>query len=111
VDAESSENIQLRIDLARRRQRDRFHNLRTDLYSNSHMSNKEIEEFASVDTESMGILRQAIEQMGLSARAYHRIRKVARTIADLDGHDELQLSHVLEAVQYRSLDRIGEIAV
>lgn len=111
ADSEPSELIQQRIDQARRQQRDRFRNRRADLYSNAHMSNKEIEEFAPVDSDSMGVLRQAIERMGLSARAYHRIRKVARTIADLDGHEDLQLSHVLEAVQYRSLDRIGELAV
>jgi magnesium chelatase family protein len=111
VSGELSVNIQQRIDLARRRQRDRFHHRRANLYSNAHMSNKEIEEFAPVNSESMGVLRQAIEKMGLSARAYHRIRKVARTIADLEGLDDLQLPHVLEAVQYRSLDRIGEIAV
>jgi magnesium chelatase family protein len=48
--------------------------------------------------------------MGLSARAYHRIRKIARTIADLEGSDEIHLPHVVEAVQYRSLDRIKELA-
>jgi magnesium chelatase family protein len=109
--AEPSKAIQERIDLARRRQRDRFANSQAAIYCNAHMSNKEIEQHAPVDADSMGLLRQAIERMGLSARAYHRIRKVARTIADLNGSEDLQLSHVLEAVQYRSLDRIGEVAL
>ncbi|MCB9357224.1 MAG: YifB family Mg chelatase-like AAA ATPase [Calditrichaeota bacterium] len=97
-----------RVELARRRQRERFEKHRPGLYSNSQMSNKDIEQFAPIDAHSLELLRQVVETMGLSARAYHRIRKVARTIADIEGFDEIQLSHVTEAVQYRSLDRLGE---
>jgi magnesium chelatase family protein len=74
------------------------------------MTNREVERFAPLDSASMEILHQAIERMGLSARGYHRIRKIARTIADLEGSDEIRLPHVVEAVQYRSLDRIKELA-
>jgi magnesium chelatase family protein len=110
ADAESSTEIQQRVSLARRRQRERFKSARADLYSNSLMSNKEIERFAPLDSPSMDVLHQAIDRMSLSARAYHRIRKIARTIADLEVTEEIQLSHVIEAVQYRSLDRVKDIA-
>lgn len=105
--AEKSSEIQQRVSLARRRQQARFEEARPDLYSNSQMNNREIERFAPLDSPSMDVLRQAIEGMGLSARAYHRIRKVSRTIADLEGTPDILLPHVLEAVQYRSLDRIS----
>jgi magnesium chelatase family protein len=74
------------------------------------MSNREVEKFAALDAASMTVLHQAIERMGLSARAYHRIRKIARTIADLEAAETITLPHVIEAVQYRSLDRIKELA-
>jgi magnesium chelatase family protein len=107
---EGSVTIRQRVIRARNRQRKRFVESRADLYANAQMSNREIERFAPLDAASMDILRHAIESMGLSARAYHRIRKVARTIADLEGVEDIQLPHVLEAVQYRSLDRINEFA-
>ncbi len=105
-----SATVQLRVSSARHRQHRRFAETRSDLYSNSQMSNREIERFAPLDAASMNVLHQAIERMGLSARAYHRIRKIARTIADVEGVEEVQLPHVIEAVQYRSLDRIHEYA-
>ena len=102
--------IRERVSGARKRQRERFVETRSDLYSNSQMSNREVERFAPLDANSMNVLHQAIERMGLSARAYHRIRKIARTIADIEGATDIQLPHVIEAVQYRSLDRIGALA-
>jgi magnesium chelatase family protein len=108
--AEGSLAIRTRVEVARRRQRERFQTSRSDLYSNSQMTNREIERFAPLDAASMGVLHQAIERMGLSARAYHRIRKIARSIADLEGVEDILLPHVIEAVQYRSLDRIKEFA-
>jgi magnesium chelatase family protein len=107
---EDSVSIRLRVNTARQRQHARYRETRSDLYSNSQMTNREVERFAPLDGASMEILHQAIERMGLSARAYHRIRKIARTIADLEGSDEIHLPHVVEAVQYRSLDRIKELA-
>lgn len=106
---DETHNIRQRVEHARRRQRERFSKYRPGLYSNAQMTNKEIEQFAPIDSHSLELLRQIVEKMGLSARAYHRIRKVARTIADLEGCDEIQITHVTEAVQYRSLDRLGEI--
>jgi magnesium chelatase family protein len=108
--AEDSRSIRVRVETARQRQRDRFHTSRSDLYSNSQMTNREVERYAPLDAASMNVLHQAIERMGLSARAYHRIRKIARSIADLEGSGGVTLPHVIEAIQYRSLDRIKELA-
>lgn len=102
-------HIRQRVDFARHKQRVRFEKHRSDLYSNAQMNNKEIEQFAPLDAHSLELLRQVVENMGLSARAYHRIRKVARTIADIEDSDDILLNHVTEAVQYRSLDRLGEL--
>ena len=103
-----SDQIRARVSRARRKQHERFSESRSDLYSNSQMTNREIESFAPLDSASMNVLHQAIERMGLSARAYHRIRKIARTIADIESVEDIQLPHVVEAVQYRSLDRVHE---
>jgi len=108
--AESSEAVRQRASLARQRQRERFRHTRSDLYCNAHMTNREMERFAPLDSASLNVLHQAIERMGLSARAYYRIRKIARTIADLEESDDIRLPQVVEAVQYRSLDRVGELA-
>jgi magnesium chelatase family protein len=108
--SENSAAIRERASIARQRQRERFRNVRSDLYSNSQMSNREVERFSPLDSASLNVLHQAIERMGLSARAYHRIRKIARTIADLEGSEDIRLPHVIEAVQYRSLDRVTDIA-
>jgi magnesium chelatase family protein len=64
-----------------------------------------IRKFCPVSTQSDEILRAAIDRLGLSARAYHRVLKVARTIADLEDKESIQPSHITEAVQYRTLDR------
>ncbi|NIP33015.1 magnesium chelatase, partial [Candidatus Saccharibacteria bacterium] len=68
---------------------------------NSEMSNQQIKHFCSTDKESQAILRQAVEQLHLSARAYFRILKLSRTIADLEAADEILSKHVAEALQYR----------
>ncbi|MBK8130426.1 MAG: YifB family Mg chelatase-like AAA ATPase [bacterium] len=106
---DDTKHIRSRVELARRKQRERYEKYRSNLYANAQMNNKEIEQFAPIDSHSLELLRQVVESMGLSARAYHRIRKVARTIADLGGCEEIELHHVTEAVQYRSLDRLGEL--
>ena len=64
-----------------------------------------IEEYCKIDEESKELLRKAFEKLGLSGRAYSRILKVARTIADLDGDEQIRKNHIAEAIQYRSLDR------
>jgi len=73
--------------------------------TNSRMSVKEIDKFCALDTASENLLKQAINRLNLSARAYHRILKVARTIADLSGTERINNQHIAEAIQYRRLDR------
>ena len=75
------------------------------MHANAHMGAREVRRFCALDAESEAILRSAITRLGLSARAYHRVLKIARTIADLAGADALAVAHVAEAIQYRSLDR------
>ncbi|MCC6475445.1 YifB family Mg chelatase-like AAA ATPase [bacterium] len=106
---DSTHESRKKVQISRRRQGERFEKSRPDLFCNAQMNTKEIEQFAPLDGHSLELLRQVVERMGLSARAYHRIRKVARTIADLEGAEQIELAHVTEAVQYRSLDRLGEL--
>ena len=102
---EPSEAIRERVARARERQRERFAG-RADIHANAHMAARDIREFCRVGEGGDALLRTAITRLGLSARAYHRILKIARTIADLDGAGEIGTAHVSEAVQYRSLDRL-----
>jgi magnesium chelatase family protein len=74
-------------------------------FSNAAMTPRLIRRFCRIDAESETMLERAMTRLGLSARAYDRILKVSRTIADLEGSDEIQSTHVSEAVHYRSLDR------
>jgi len=71
------------------------------------MGTREIEKYCVIGDDAHRILREAIDYFGLSARAYHRILKVSRTIADLDGRDSIRVADVSEGIQYRSLDREG----
>lgn len=101
---ESSEKIRVRVSEARLRQQKRFSGMK-GVYANAHMSTKLIRKFCKLTSEGEDILKMAITRLGLSARAFDRILKVARTIADIEGTDEILPHHVAEAVQYRSLDR------
>ncbi len=101
---EKSEIIRKRVNEARQRQHARFKD-RKHLYCNAHMESKDLREFCLLDDSSQDLLRTAISKLGLSARAYDRIIKVARTIADLEGCDNITVPHISEAIQYRSLDR------
>jgi magnesium chelatase family protein len=103
---EPSEGIRERVDRARLVQRERFAK-RPGIYANAHMAPRDIRVFCRVSDGADGLLRTAITRLGLSARGYHRVLKIARTVADLDGAVELQPKHVSEAIQYRSLDRRG----
>jgi magnesium chelatase family protein len=104
---ESSVAVAERVARARRTQLDRFAatSSRHPVYSNAQMGPQLIRRFCPVSTQSDEILRAAIDRLGLSARAYHRVLKVARTIADLEDKESIQPSHITEAVQYRTLDR------
>ncbi len=102
TNSESSQSIRRRVETAREIQRNRFSD--SAHYCNAHMSNKEIREFCGLDKDSKDILRQAVQRFSLSARAYTRILKLARTIADLEGAVNIDIGHLAEAIQYRSLD-------
>jgi magnesium chelatase family protein len=104
---ESSGAVAERVARARRTQLARFAgtSARHPVYSNAQMGPQLIRRFCPVSAQSDEILRAAIDRLGLSARAYHRVLKVARTIADLEDKESIQPSHITEAVQYRTLDR------
>ena len=92
------------ITAAREIQTSRFE-LMEKVHYNAQMSSKQIREFCALDEVSKQLLKTAMERLNLSARAYDRIRKVARTIADLANSDSIASEHIAEAIQYRSLDR------
>ena len=102
--AERSEVIRARVAKARERQMKRFVNEK-QIFANAHMETRAIRRYCPIGQDSKDLLRLAISKLGLSARAYDRILKVARTIADLEGTDAIGRAHVAEAIQYRSLDR------
>ena len=100
---ESSIEIKKRVDLARKIQQKRYE--KDAIYTNSQLSPKLIERYCKLNNESKKILELAFHRLGLSARAYGRILKVARTIADLEQKENIGTEHVAEAIQYRSLDK------
>ena len=100
---ESSASIRERVIRARTRQRERLKD--EGIFSNAQMSPRLIRRYCRIDADCEQMLERAMTQLRLSARAYDRILKVSRTIADLDGADEIRPLHVAEAVGYRSLDR------
>ena len=101
--AEPSAAIRARVNVARQRQRARF--AATDIPHNAAMGVRNIRQYCKLDAAGERLLEQAMHHFGLSARAHDRIRKVARTIADLAGADDIGIEHLSEAVQYRTLDR------
>jgi magnesium chelatase family protein len=101
---ESSKTIRERIIKARDIQLERFKDVK--IYTNSQMNSRMIKKYCQLEPNGKQLLKNAIERFGLSARAYDRILKVARTIADLDGKNDIESQHIAEAVQYRSMDRI-----
>jgi magnesium chelatase family protein len=91
------------VNAARVRQLRRFE--KTKLHSNAQMGTREIKRHCAVNDDAERLLETAINKLGLSARAYSRVLKVGRTIADLAGSEEILTAHIAEAIQYRSLDR------
>jgi len=104
--AEPSKIIRERVTKAREKQSERFLEIE-NLHYNAQMSVKQIRKFCKLSEESKTLLKNAMERLNLSARAYDRILKVARTIADLEGIESISSNHIAEAIQYRSLDREG----
>jgi len=100
--------IKQRVQQARSDQKKRFAK-RKNFYCNAQMTSRDLKKFCSLDSESEKLIERAVDRLGLSARSYHRILKIARTIADLDHQGSLQANHIAEAIQYRRLDR-GEKA-
>ena len=101
---EPSAVIRERVIKARQIQEFRYREF-PGIYCNAQMTERMIHQFAEPDTQSLDMLRMAMERLSLSARAYNRILKVARTIADLEGVEQVQSNHIAEAIGYRSLDR------
>ncbi|HEX6747741.1 MAG TPA: YifB family Mg chelatase-like AAA ATPase [Longimicrobium sp.] len=106
---EPSEAIRERVARAREVQRARFGD-RADAHANAHMGARDLREHCQIGDGGEALLRTAITRLGLSARAYHRVLKIARTIADLDDGGDITTAHVSEAIQYRSLDRASAAA-
>ena len=101
--AEPSAAVRARVNAARQRQQDRFAG--SGIPHNAAMGVRAIRQFCKLDTAGERLLERAMQRFGLSARAHDRIRRVARTIADLAGAEDIGIEHLSEAVQYRTLDR------
>ena len=100
---ETSASIRARVEAAREKQRARFQG--TPLHSNADMGPAQVRQFCDLDSTGRGLIKVAVRQLGLSARAYHRVLKLARTIADLAGSEDIETQHLAEALQYRSRQR------
>ena len=101
---EKSETVRKRVIAANKIQEKRFAG-NTEIYSNAQMTSKNIDDYCHIQKEGLELLKTAMERLSLSARAFDRIKKVARTIADLDNSTDIKTEHLAEAIQYRSLDR------
>jgi magnesium chelatase family protein len=100
---ESSAEIRKRVQRARRRQLRRFR--KKKIYCNAQMGSRDVKTYCRTDREGKELLEMAVNKLGFSARAYMRVLKVSRTIADLEGVEEISPAHISEAIQYRMLDK------
>jgi magnesium chelatase family protein len=103
---EGSKEIRKRVEETRKLQQQRY-GIKSGIHCNAQMSKKELDGYCKIDKEGTALLKNAMDRMGLSARAYDRILKVARTIADIDKAETIKSNHLAEAIQFRSLDREG----
>lgn len=101
---ESSKEIKTRVESARKIQKERFKNDK-GIYCNAQMTEKMVAKYCALGEQEQAVLKQAFDNLGLSARAHNRILKVARTIADLKGSEDIQIEHIAQAIYFRSLDR------
>jgi len=104
IPAEDSEKVRNRVSQARRVQEERYQGI-DSIYCNAQMNTSQLHKNCKLSNESSSLLKNAMEKLGLSARAYDRILRVSRTIADMEEKTDIQPEHVAEAIQYRSLDR------
>jgi magnesium chelatase family protein len=100
ADGESSAAIKARVEKARALQRERFSG--TGILCNAYMGTGELEQFCALDDKCSALMKSAYDRMGLTVRSYHRILRVARTVADLDGSETIAPRHLAEAIQYRT---------
>lgn len=103
TDEETSEAMRQRVAAAREIQDARFQG--KPIYANAQMPTRSIKKYCAIGDSAKQLLERAVEKFGLSPRAYHRILKVSRTIADLEGREQVEEPHVSEAIQYRVLDK------
>ncbi|NMB56718.1 YifB family Mg chelatase-like AAA ATPase [Candidatus Beckwithbacteria bacterium] len=99
--SEKSDTIRQRVNQARRKQLENYKKMNLPIFCNADMTTKQVKQVCKLDEESKKILSQAISQMGLSARSYFKVIKVARTIADLDNKENIEVKHIAESLQYR----------
>jgi magnesium chelatase family protein len=102
-ETEPSDKIRTRVTLARRLQTDRYRKER--VFNNAQLKPRHLKKYCRIDAEGQNLVERAVSQLGLTARAYGRILRVSRTIADLAESDRIKTIHVAEAIQYRTLDR------
>lgn len=103
VKLETSDEIRERVNKARNRQIERYKKYK--IYLNAELTPNLIEKYCKIDDKSKELLEKAFKNLGLSARGYNKILKIARTIADLEEREKIEISHIAEAIQYRNLDR------